>query len=106
MLEAATAAIKSSSLAGALYKVASGGPVFGLEEGLFTLPSRCLFPIALLGFLVLLVLWLRPFPFSDCPSAGSQSSGGLPGHTQSTDFCLGTFSGPGGLAFFSVTALQ
>ena len=80
--------------------------MFGFGEGPSTPPSRCLFPTALPGPSVLLVLQLRSFSSFDCLFADSQYSGGLPGHTQSTDFCIGTFSGLGGLAFFAVTALQ
>ena len=105
-LEAAAAAVRSFSLGGALHRVAFGGPVFGFGEGPFTPLSCCLFPTTLLGLPVLLVLWLRLFSFFDCLFAGSQFSGGLFGHTQSTDFCLGTSSGLEKLAFFAVTALQ
>ena len=73
--------------------MASGGPVFGLREGPSTSLSCCLFLAALVGLPVLFILQLKPFFSSDCLFEGSQSSGGLFGCTQSTDFCLDTFLG-------------
>ena len=59
-LEAAAAAVKSFPLAGALHRVASEGPVFGLGEGPSTLPSHCLFPTVLLCLPVLFYENLKP----------------------------------------------
>ena len=80
----AAAAARSSSLAGALHRVASGGSVFGFEEGPCTLLCRCLFPTVLPSFPVLPVPQTRFSSSSGCFSEGSQFSGDLPGHIQST----------------------
>ena len=104
VVEAAAAAARSSFLAGAHYRVASGGPVLGLAEGPSTSPSCCLFSTALLDCPVPLVLLLKSFSFSGCPSEGSQFYSGSFGHIQNISFCLGTFSSPKGLIVCAVSA--
>ena len=106
MVKAAAAAARSFLLAGALHRVASEGLVLRLGERLSISLSRCLFPTVLLSLLVPLVLLLRLFSFTDCFFEGSQSCGGLSGHTQNKGFCLGTFSGPEGLIVYAVSALM
>ena len=104
--KAAAAVARSFSLAGVLHRVAFEGLVLGLKEGPSTSLSCCLFPTVLLGFPVLLVLLLKLFSSFDCFSESSQSYGGLLGRTQNKGFCPGTFSGPGGLIVYAVSALM
>ena len=104
VVKAVAAVARSFFFAGALHRVVSGGPVLGLGKGPSTPPSCCLFLIVLLDLPVPLVLLLRLVSSSNCSFEGSQSYGGLPGHIQNKHFCLGTFSGPGGLIFYAVSA--
>ena len=90
--------------AGALHGMASGGLVLGLGEEPSIPPSRCLFPTALLGLPVFLVLLLRPFSTSGCFSESSQFYAGLSGHNQNTRFCPNTFLGPENSIFCAAAA--
>ena len=105
VIEAAAAAARSSSLARALHRAASGSPVLGLREGPSTPLSCCLFLTILLGLSVPLILLLKLFSSSDCFSEGSQSYGGLSSRTQNKSFCLSTYSGSRGLIVYAVSAL-
>ena len=88
IVEAAAAVARSFSLVGALHRMGSGGPVFGLGEGLSAPWSCCLFSTVLSSLPVLSIPRLRLSSFSGCSSEVSQSSGDLLGHIQST----GSFS--------------